>query len=163
MLFLVADDSFCDRAYRGRNPTSERYNMSYFSNNYGYGKGKGFWTTSKLCVTQQRQQGKIKRQGRIQEELLWSILGIKENVEAYAEMWSRDCPALCIEHVFDSMKTLVHEAQTILEIEQVDTVVHESLFGLKRRKEVTTTAYDKRVKSNCAVMTTAWSVMTNFA
>ena len=90
-------------------------------------------------------------------------LGIKENVEAYAETWSRDCPAPCIEHVFDSMRTLVHEAQTILEREQVDTAVHESLFGLKRKKEVTTTAYDKRVKSNCAVMTTAWSVMTNFA
>ena len=76
---------------------------------------------------------------------------------------SRECPAPCIEHVFNYMKTLVHEAQTILERKQVDTAVHESLFDLKRKKEVTTTAYDKRVKSNCAVMITAWSLMTNFA
>ena len=76
---------------------------------------------------------------------------------------SRECPAPYIEHVFNYMKTLVHEAQTILEREQVDTAVHQSLSGLKRKKEVTTTAYDKRVKSNCAVMTTAWSLMTNFA
>ena len=63
MLFLVADDSFCDRAYRGRNPTSGRYNMSYFSNNYGYGKGKGFGQHQSYGSRSKGSKGKSRGKG----------------------------------------------------------------------------------------------------
>ena len=77
-----------------------------------------------------------------------------------SQTWSRDFQAPYTENVFNFMKTLVHEAQTILEREQVDMAVHERLLSLRKKREVRTTAYDKKVKSNWA-MTTGWSPMTN--
>ena len=140
--------------------------MSYFFNNYGYGKGKGYGQYQSYGSYGKGGKGKSKGQGGFKKSYFAQFgdqgerrgLCFKCGGPTHG---SCDYPAPYIKHVFNYMKTLVHEAQTILERGQVDTAMHERLFGLKRKKEVTTTAYDKKVKSNCAVMTTGWSPMTN--